>query len=130
MWWHKFIKEKVMRIIKARFENGYVGCGEENCYVLDNLSDDQVDGAIYPDFDQYCEDYAYVADGYPWESVEDGDFMDEEDMELSRESYYENCSWEWEEIDAAELENWCEENGVDFDAYYRDAIAAKIANFN
>jgi hypothetical protein len=116
-----------MRIIKVYFENGYVGCSQEECYILSNMSDDQVDHCLYPDFDQYCEDYAYVADGYPWESLEDGDFADEDEMEQSRSNYYEDCSWEWEEITIDELKEWCADNYNNYESHYEPIIAAQLA---
>ena len=119
-----------MRIIKITFENGYCGCADVQCYVLGDVSDDQIDHMFYPDFDQYCDDYAYVADGYPWESVEDGDFMDEEEMLNSREAYYEDCSWGWEDITIAELQDWCNDQGIDFEERYGKEIAEHIAKFN
>ena len=116
-----------MRIIKVCFENGYVGCNQEECYILGNVSDDQVDHLLYSDFDGYCEDYAYVADGYPWESLDDGDFADEEEMEQSRSRYYEDCSWEWEEITIDELKEWCAMHYDEYESHFADRIAAQLA---
>jgi hypothetical protein len=116
-----------MRIIKCCFENGYIGCRQEECYILDNISDDQVDHALYPEFDTYCEDYSYVADGYPWESLDDGDFADEEEMEASRERYYEDCSWEWEEITLEELKTWCAEHYGEYESHFAERVAAQMA---
>ena len=116
-----------MRIIKVYFENGYVGCSQEECYILSNMSDDQVDHCLYPDFDEYCEGYAYVADGYPWESLEDGDFADEDEMEQSRSNYYEDCSWEWEEITINELKEWCADNYNNYESHFAPIIAAQLA---
>lgn len=116
-----------MRIIKVSYENGYVGCNQEECYILDNVSDDQVDHLLYSDFDEYCEDYAYVAQGYPWESLDDGDFEDEEEMLNSRDEYYENCSWEWEEITLDELKEWCADHYDEYESHFADIIAAQLA---
>ena len=115
-----------MRIIKCYYENGYVGCGEEQCYILGNISDDQVDHCLYSDFDEYCENMAYVAQGYPWESLDDGDFEDEEEMLDSRDEYYENCSWEWEEITLDELKEWCHDHYNEYEDYFAERVAAQL----
>ena len=115
-----------MRIIKVYFENGYVGCNQEECYILGNVSDDQVDHLLYSDFDEYREDYAYVADGYPWESLDDGDFADEDEMIQSREDYYENCSWEWEEITIDELKEWCADHYNEYESHFAKRIAEQL----
>ena len=116
-----------MRIIRCYYENGYVGCREEQCYILGNISDDQVDHCLYPEFDEYCENMAYVAQGYPWESLDDGDFEDEEEMLNCRDDYYENCSWEWEEITLDELKAWCSDHYDEYENYFADRIAAQLA---
>ena len=115
-----------MRIIKCTFENGYVGGTIEEVYILGNVSDNEVDHCLYMNFDEFCEDYAYLAQGYPWEVEEGGYYDTEEEAEEDRQSYYDGCEWGWEEITLDELKEWCEEMYGDYESYYEPIIAAQL----
>jgi hypothetical protein len=112
-----------MRIIKFIYDNGYVGGHIEECYIFpSDYTDSQIDGLAYEDFCQFCEDYAYLAHGYPW-IVEDGGYYDtEEEAAEDEESYYLDCGYGWDEITIDELKEWCEEHYGDFESRYEPQI--------
>ena len=71
---------------------------------------------------ELAEDYAYLAQGYPWE-VEDGGYYDnEEEAAEDMQSYYDDCECGWEEITIDELKEWCEEMYGDFESRYEPQI--------
>ena len=115
-----------MRIIKCTFENGYVGGTIEEVYILGNVSDNEIDHCLYVNFDEFCEDYAYLAQGYPWEVEEGGYYDTEEEAEEDRQSYLDGCEWGWEEITIDELKEWCEEMYGDYETFYEPRIAEQL----
>jgi hypothetical protein len=112
-----------MRIIKFYFDNGYCGGHQEECFIFESsMSDSAIDGSMLEEFNEYCNDYAYLAQGYPWE-VEDGGYYDtEEEAAEDEESYYQDCEYGWEEITIEELKEWCEDNYGDYESRYEPQI--------
>ncbi len=86
-----------MRYIKFIGGNGYCGCDiEEYKTFKDGYPDELIDQYARELAESNGEDFEHIATGY------DGEFETEEE----RESYYEDCWCNWEEIT---LEEW-EEN--------------------
>lgn len=112
-----------MRIIKFYFDNGYVGGHIEECFIFENsMSDSAVESSMLEEFNEYCYDYAYLAQGYPWE-VEDGGYYEtEEEAAQDEESYYQDCEYGWEEITIEELKEWCMGNYNDYESRYEPQI--------
>ena len=115
-----------MRIIKCTYENGYVSGTIEEIYILGNVSDDQVDHELYINFDEFCEDCAYLAHGYPWIVEEGGYYETEEEAEEDRQSYFDGCEWCWEEITIDELKDWCEGMYGDYESHYEPLIKIQL----
>jgi hypothetical protein len=112
-----------MRIIKFYYTNGYCGGDIEECEVFpDTMTDDQIFSWGYEDYITFCEDYAYLAQGFPWEDLSDGDFADENEMYEAEADYYDNCEWGWNEITLDELKEWCEGHYGDFESRYEPQI--------
>ena len=108
-----------MKIIKWCFTNGYPGGDLEGCDIFPSTyTDDQINENIREDFWSYCADYAYLAFGYPWEDLDDGDFEDLDEMYDAEDDYYANCGYEFKEITVEELKEWCEGHYNEFDEVY------------
>ena len=112
-----------MRIIKFNYDNGYVGGHVEECSIFpSDYTDSQINEFAYEDFCQFCEDYAYLAQGFPWQDLGDGDFEDEDEMHDCEQDYYDNCEYGWDEITIDELKEWCAGHYNEYESKYESQI--------
>lgn len=78
--------------VRITYSNGYCGCDETEVLEVENM--EEAETYASENVNQYGESYEHVATGW------DEDFKSEED----RDYYYENCTYEIEEITKEEYQ--------------------------
>ena len=112
-----------MRVLKMVFDNGYPeGHIEDAVIIPDNYREEQIKTWVEEEFCEFCENYAYLANGFPWKNLSDGKYRDENEMFDDEQFYYNNCGYEMRYITLNELKEWCDETGRDFGYFENQAI--------
>lgn len=91
-----------MRYIRFFGDAGYAGTDYETYHVYDdNRTDEELDQISEELGHLNGEDYAYLHTGW------DEDFADEEDEDM----YWQDVTWNWEEVTKEAYNEWKAENG-------------------
>lgn len=97
-----------MRYIIIEYSNGYCGCDvQEYCIFKKDVPDSIIDSYCSERLQEYAKNYMFAAKEY------DSNFKEEDE-----ESYYNNCSYNWTEVNPKSNEDfdndeWTEVN-LDF----------------
>ena len=87
-----------MKVIRAYIDTNYIdGDGNRTVYFLydSDVKTNTVDRDISEVANEFFEDHEYLADGY--------DYTDGWDSKKDKQSYYDNCYYDWQEITKDEM---------------------------